>query len=44
MGTYVDEDDATGTFSVKLAYSVVKLAIWVNVFPPKVSGLILAKV
>jgi hypothetical protein len=42
MGTYVD--DATGTFSVKLAYSVVKLAFWVDVFPPEVSGLILAKV
>ncbi|MCH87610.1 putative non-LTR retroelement reverse transcriptase [Trifolium medium] len=44
MGTWVDEHDATGIFSVKSAYSVVELASRVDVIPPEVSGLILAKV
>jgi hypothetical protein len=36
--------DATGIFSVKSAYSVVDLASRVDIVPPEVSSLILAKV
>ncbi|PNX86695.1 hypothetical protein L195_g046994 [Trifolium pratense] len=36
--------NATGIFSVKSAYSVVELSSGIDVVPPEVYGLILAKV